>query len=98
VTNEPGQDTIYFLAALGLVMTGCNNPITDFVKDSQKIPGEIAGGSLANGPTALKVSPGQLKAAGANSAALANVTATNQVLSSPGASGVFSISRSRSSQ
>ena len=88
------------LSTWALFLSGCNAEVTEFVKGAR--PGNTIdspdAGVISSGPTAIKVSPGQLKATSAGAALVGNVTPTNTFMSSPGASARVGISRSRTSQ
>lgn len=85
--------------SLATSLAGCNASVTDFVK------GAVPGGANqpdaplpANGPTQLKISPGQMRATGPGASMVGNVTPTQQFMTSPQVSARLGISRSRASQ
>ncbi len=80
-------------------LAGCNASVTDFVKSAT--PSNIINppvvAVVSNGPMALKVSPGQMKASATNGAVLGNVSPTNMILRSSDVTARVAISRSRTS-
>lgn len=82
-----------------LGLSGCDAALTDYVREARpgntiETPGEV----ISQGPTALKVSPGQMRASNGAVSVVGNVTATNKFMSSPEVSARMTINRSRTSQ
>lgn len=89
---------ILLLIATALALSACNGEVTDFVKGAVppnlNVPEEPVISSPP-GPSAVKVSPGQMRASAVNAAAVANVTPTNQLMKSADISARVGISRNR---
>lgn len=89
------KNKILILTISIALLSSCDQSITDFVKSARPI--NIEQPSIAaDGPSAIKISPGKMSANGTNASAVGNVTATRQLMSSSnGVSARMGISRSR---
>ena len=89
---------VLILLTAALALSACNGEVTDFVKGAippnLNVPTEPVVASPP-GPSAIKVSPGQMRASTTNGAAVANVTPTNQLMKSGDISARVGISRNR---
>lgn len=85
---------ILMVLAAPLALGACNKSVTDYVKAVRPIFQTPQPAPNTDGT--LKVSPGQMRASTTNGAVLANVTPTNQLLSSGDVSVRVGISRGRS--
>lgn len=78
-------------------LSSCDQSITDFVKSARPINVEQPS-IAADGPSAMKISPGRMSANGTNVSAVGNVTVTRKLMtSSNGVSARMGINRSRAS-